>query len=72
MEENSKKQSIAGFKILNFSVKKAKDTEKLKLVLEAVVDEVSAADCDMGDVMKALLDHQVGEVDVGLSIFIKK
>lgn len=71
MEEN-KKQSVSGFRVLNFSVKKAKDTEKLKLVLEAEVDNVSAADCDMGDVMKALLDHQVGEVDVGLSIFIKK
>lgn len=69
-ETSSKKQSIGGFKVLAYSVKKAKDSEKIRLVLEAVVDDIAAGECDMGDVMKALLDHQVGEVDVGLSVFV--
>lgn len=73
MDENTaKKQSVGGFKVLGFSVKKSKDTEKLKLILEAEVDDISAADCDMGDVMKALLNHQVGTVDIGLSLFVDK
>ena len=70
--EESKKQSVSGFKILGYSVKKAKETEKIKLVLEAEVDAISAANCDMGQIMKALLDHQTGDVEVGLSLFVDK
>ena len=73
MDENTaKKQSVSGFKILGYSVKKSKDTEKIKLILEAEVDGISAANCNMGEIMKALLDHQVGDVDVGLSLFVDK
>ena len=71
-ESGSSKQSITGFKVLNFQVKKAKDTEKVKLVLEADVDNIGAGNNDMGDVLKALLHHQTGDVDVGLSVFIQK
>jgi hypothetical protein len=71
-ETTNKKQSVGGFKVLGYSVKKSKDTEKVRLVLEAVVDDIACGDCDMGDVLKALLDHQVGEVAVGLSVFVEK
>lgn len=69
---DTKKQAVAGFKVVGYSVKKSKDTEKIKLVLEAEVGSVSAGECDMGDVMKALLEHSTGEVDVGLSLFVNK
>lgn len=65
------KQAVTGFKVLTFQVKKAKDSEKVKLVLEADVDDISAGDYDMGDVLKALLTHQTGDVDVGLSISVE-
>ena len=70
-EEIGKKQSIGGFKVKCFNVKKGKETETFKLMLEAEVDAIKAGDCDMGKVMKALLDHQTGEVEVSLSVFIK-
>jgi len=66
------KQSVTGFKVLNFQVKKAKDSERVKLVLEADVDAIGSGTCDMGDVLKALLQHQTGDVDVGLSVFVDK
>ena len=69
---NAKKQAVAGFKVIGYSVKKSKDTEKIKLVLEAEVDSVSAGECDVGQVMKALLEHSTSEVDVGLSLFVNK
>lgn len=71
-ETTAKKQSVGGFKVLSYSVKKGKDTEKMRLVLEAEVDDISAGDLDMGKVLKALLDHQVGETAVGLSVFVDK
>ena len=69
---DTKKQAVAGFKVVGYSVKKGKETEKIKLVLEAEVGSVAAGECDMGDVMKALLEHSTGEVDVGLSLFVNK
>lgn len=65
-------QAVSGFKVLNFQVKKAKDTERVKIILEADVDNIGAGNFDMGDVLKALLHHQTGDVDVGLSVFIEK
>ncbi len=70
--ESAKKQSVTGFKVIGYMVKKSKDTEKIKLTLEAEVDSVSAGEYDLGDVMKALLEHSTGEVDVGLSLFVNK
>lgn len=65
------KQAVTGFKVLTFQVKKAKDSEKVKLVLEADVDTIGAGEYDMGDVLKALLTHQTGDVDIGLSVFVE-
>jgi uncharacterized protein YqeY len=65
------KQAVTGFKVLTFQVKKSKDTEKVKMVLEAEVDTIGAGEYDMGDVLKALLSHQTGDVDVGLSVFVE-
>ena len=72
MEEYGKKQSVGGFKVLQYTVKKAKDGEKLKLLLEADVENVKAGEYDVGDVLKALLTHQTSEVDVALSVFIEE
>ena len=71
METVSKSQSVTGFKVLTFQVKKTKDSEKVKLVLEANVEDIGSGEFDMGDVLKALLNHQTGDSDVGLSVFIK-
>ena len=70
-ETKVSKQSVTGFKVLTFQVKKSKDTEKVKLVLEADVDDIGAGEYDMGDVLKALLSHQTGDEDVGLAVFVK-
>ena len=72
MSEASTKQAVTGFKVISFQVKKAKEGETVKLLLEASVDSIGAGTCDMGDVLKALLHHQTGEVDVGLSVFTDK
>lgn len=64
----TKKQSVTGFKVLKYDVKKAKDTEKIRVILEAEVDDISCGSMDMGDVQKALLDHMVGEYEVGLAV----
>jgi uncharacterized protein YqeY len=66
------KQAVGGFKVLNYSVKKGKEDEKLRVVLEASVAEITAGECDVGQVMKALLDHATGETEVGLSLFVAK
>ena len=66
------KQAVVGFKVCDFQVKKKKDGEIVKLVLIANVDSIGAGECDMGDILKALLQHQVGDVDVGLSVLVQK
>lgn len=63
-------QSVGGFKVLNYSVKKAKETEKVKLVLEADVDEITTGPHSMGDFLQALLHHQTGETAVALRVFM--
>jgi len=65
-------QSVGGFKVVNYSVKKGKEDERVRLVLEASVDEISAGECDMGEVMKALLDHATGDTAISLSLFVNK
>lgn len=66
------KQSVGGFKVVNYSVKGKKDTEVVRLVLEADVDSIVAGECTMGDVQKAFLDHLTGDTEVGLSLFVSK
>jgi hypothetical protein len=66
------KQSVVGFKVVDFAVKKKKDNEIVKLVLVANVDSMGAGDYDVGEILKALLHHQTGDVDVGLSVFMQE
>ena len=72
MVENSSKQGITGFKVISFQVKKSKDGERVKLLLEASVDDIGAGEKNVGDVLKAFLYHQSGETDIGLSVFVEK
>jgi ABC-type uncharacterized transport system ATPase subunit len=71
MSTEASKQAVTGFKVSNFQVKKTKDSERVKLVLEADVGTIGAGEYDMVDVLKALLSHQTGDMDVGLSVFVK-
>lgn len=64
------KQAVTGFRVVSYQVKKTKDGEVVKLLLEANVDAIGAGEHDMGDVLKALLHHQTGDTDVGLSVFM--
>lgn len=72
MDEAKKKQSITGFKVVSYQVKRKKDSEKITLVLEADVDDIGAGEFDMGDVQGALLNHRASDTDVGISLFIEK
>ena len=65
------KQAVVGFGVANFTLRKTKDNEKVRLVLEANVDAIGAGSKNLGDVLKALADHATGEVEVGLSLFMK-
>ena len=68
----SSTQAVTGFKVVGYQVKKTKDAEVVKLVLQATVDEIGAGAFDMGDVLKALLYHQTGDTDIGLSVFMNQ
>lgn len=70
-EEVSVKQAVTGFRVISYASKKTKDTQKFRVVLEAEVDEIKTGNFDMGDFQKALLHHQDGEVEVGISVFMK-
>lgn len=70
MEQN--KQSVSGFKVITYQVKKGKDTEHLKLVLQADVENIGAGEYGFGEVLKALWSHQASDMDVGFSVFVKK
>jgi hypothetical protein len=72
MDEMKSKQAITGFKVVRYSVKRVKDSEKIVLLLEADVDDIGCGEYDMGDVQGALLNHRVSDSDVGLSLFMKK
>jgi len=65
------KQGVTGFKVVSYQVKRVKDGEVVKLLLEANVESIGAGDQDMGDILKALLHHQISDTDVGLSVFIQ-
>ena len=66
-----KKQGITGFKVIKYDVRRAKDSEKLRLILEADFDDISCGNFNMGDMQGALLLHRVGDTDVGLNLFMK-
>ena len=66
------KQSISGFHIAGYSVKKTKDGEKIKLILEANVDDVGAGENDSGKVMSSLTNHLASDIEVGLSLFVRQ
>jgi precorrin-6B methylase 2 len=70
--ENEKKQSITGFKVQTYQVKKGKDTEIIKVVLQADIENVGGGDVDVGDVLKALWSHQASDTDIGLSLFVSE
>lgn len=67
-----KKQAITGFKVVKYDSRKAKDTEKLRLVLEADIDDIGCGEYNIGDVLGALQHHHSGETDVGFALFINK
>lgn len=69
MTDKDKKLTVTGMKVVKYDVRRAKDAEKLRLVLEADVDEITA---DMGKVQKALLVHRTSDNDVGLNLLIKE
>jgi len=70
--ETTNKQAVTGFKVLTYQVKKAKDTEKLKLILEADVENIGSGDVDFGEILKALWSHQASETDIGFTVFVDK
>ena len=72
METTTTKQGVAGFKVKEYQVKKGKDTEKVKLILEANVEDIKSGEIDFGEILKALWSHQASETDVGFSLFISK
>lgn len=66
------KQAVPGFKVVNVNVKKGKETEKVKLILEANVEDISAGEFEVGDVINSLMNLMTAEQDIGISVFIKK
>lgn len=71
MIDGTVKQAVSGFTLTGFSVKKVKDGEKIKITLEAPVEDLSAGDFDNGKIMNALSNHLSGDTEVGLTLFIK-
>ena len=69
MESNST-QAVTGFKVVSYQVKRVKDSEKLRVVIEADVDDIGCGACDMGDFQKALLHHRVSDTDIGFSVLV--
>jgi len=70
--ENTLRQAVPGFKVVNVNVKKGKETEKLKLISEANIEDIGAGQFDVGDVINSLMNHMTAEQDLGISVFIKK
>ena len=66
----NKVQAVTGFKVVSYGVRRVKDSEKLKIVIEADVSEIGCGDCDLGDVQKALLEHRVSDIDVGFTVIV--
>lgn len=58
--------ALTGARVHSYSVRTVKDAEKLRIVLEADIDDISA---DMGDLQKALLIHKQSDTEVGMKLF---
>ena len=65
-------QAVNGLIVKDIQIKKAKDSEKLKLILEANVEDVTAGELDFGEVVKALWSHQASDTDIGFSVLVDK
>ena len=65
-----KKQAVTGFKIIKYDSRKARETEKLRIILEAEVDGVGVGAHNIGELLGALQYHQSGDTDVGFSLFM--
>lgn len=65
-----KKQAVTGFKVIKYDVRRVRDSEKLRLILEADFDDISCGEFNMGDMQGALLIHRTGDTDIGLSVFM--
>lgn len=72
MSKVTKTQSISGFKVLQFLSKKAKDSEKIKIVLEADTDDIGTGDITLGGFLTALQIMQAGDLDIGISVLYDK
>jgi hypothetical protein len=70
-EEKNKKQAFTGFKIMKYDSRKARDTEKLRIILEAEVENIGCGELNLGDLLGAMENHKSGEADVGFSLFVK-
>ncbi len=71
MSNIKKKQGIVGLKVMKFDSRKAKDTEKIRIVLEADFDDLGFGDKTLGDFLGALEHHKSSDTDVGFSLFIE-
>lgn len=71
MSDGSQKQAVVGLKVAKYSVSSSKDGEKLTIQLTADIDDLGVGEYSVGDLLGALLDHKVGNVDIGFGVFMK-
>lgn len=67
---DKKKQSVVGLKVTKFDSRKAKDTEKIRILLEADIDDLGFGDKTIGDFFGALEHHKSSDTDVGFGLFM--
>jgi hypothetical protein len=72
MSDTAKKQAFTGFKIIKYESRKAKDSEKLKIILEAELDSVGCGEYSVSDLLGAMEYHKSGDADIGFSLFVKQ
>lgn len=70
--ENKAKQAFTGLKILKYDSRKARETEKLRIILEVDLDELGCGSKSVGDFLGALESHKSGDTNVGFSLFMEK
>lgn len=63
-------QAVTGFKVRGYRVKKTKEGDKVCVSLEALVDDIGSGKFGLGSVLNSLLQHQVGDCDIGISLFM--
>ena len=66
------KQAVGGFKLQNCVVKKGKESERLRIVLEVEVADLTAGEKDVGAVLQALMNHMTGDTEVGVTVFMNE